>query len=42
MTLAFIQDVYGKEHADEIADRLEYERVLDSRLDVFAAKNGVV
>lgn len=41
MTLAFIQDVYGKEHADEIADRLEYERALNSEDDPFAQKYGL-
>lgn len=41
MTLAFIQDVYGKEHADEIADRLEYERATNSEDDPFAKKYGL-
>jgi transcriptional regulator GlxA family with amidase domain len=41
MTLAFIEKVYGADYADQITDRLEYDRHTDSTEDSFASKYGL-
>jgi transcriptional regulator GlxA family with amidase domain len=41
MTLAFIKDVYGAQYADQITDRLEYDRHTESTEDPFAHKYGL-
>lgn len=40
-TLAFIEEVYGREEASSIADLMEYERHADASWDPFAEKFNV-
>ncbi|KAJ5594139.1 uncharacterized protein N7459_000347 [Penicillium hispanicum] len=41
VTLAWVEEVYGKEKATQIADELEYERHEDLSYDPFAARYGL-
>jgi transcriptional regulator GlxA family with amidase domain len=42
MSLALVGHLHGEATADEVADRMEYERHRDASCDPFAAKNGLV
>lgn len=41
VVLAWVEEVYGREKAEEVAGVMEYERHEDSRWDPFAVANGL-
>lgn len=42
MSLALVSHLHGEVLADEVADRMEYDRHREASWDPFAAKNGLV